>query len=203
MSLFLACCLLWKIPAFSGHHQPKTGFSFVPKNCMSDQIVEDTIPASSTTRWDGRQSDRTVKEVQTPQATRVNPSAGAATDAASWMPLLVAGIFLPFADGGQSIWLAAWLAPLFLLRFTRTHKRIVALPVALVVQAAAIAIQFRGMLPFPTLIEVAVILIYAFARTVPYLGDHLSIQRLTGFSRSFVFPVLWSAIEFLISLGPF
>jgi len=170
---------------------------------MSDQIVEDAIPASSNARWDGRQSDRTVKEVQTPHVTHVNPSAEAATHAASWMPLVVAGILFPFADGGHCIWLAAWLAPLFLLRFTRTHKRIFALPVILVVQAAAIAIQFGGMLPFSIPIDVAVIFIYAFARTVPYLGDHFSIRRLSGFSRSLVFPVLWSAIEFLISLGSF
>lgn len=121
---------------------------------------------------------------------------------ASWMPLF-AGILIPFADGGQSIWLAAWLTPLFLLRFTRTHKRIVALPVTLVVHAAAIAIQFRGMLPFPTPIKIAVIFIYALDRTVPYVGDHLSMNRLGGFPRSLVFPLLWSGIEFLISLGPF
>jgi apolipoprotein N-acyltransferase len=112
-------------------------------------------------------------------------------------------ILLPFANGGQSISLAAWLSPLCLLRFTRTHRRMVALPVTLVVQAAAFAIQFRGMIPFPTSIQVAVILTYAFVFTAPYVGDHFLIRRLSGFSRSLVFPLLWSALEFLVSFGPF
>ena len=165
---------------------------------MSGQFVERVVPVSSSARWNGRQTDSLSQE-----ASHVKPANAAATYAASWTPLLVAGILLPFANGGESIWLAAWLAPLFLLRFTRTHKGIVALPLTLVIQATAFAIQFRGMIPFPTPVQVAVILTYAFARTVPFVGDHLSIQRLSGFSRGLVFPLLWTAVEFLISLGPF
>src|SRR5438477_166126 len=78
----------------------------------------------------------------------------------------------------------------------------VALPVTLVAQAAAFAIQFRGMIPFPASIQVAVMLTYAFVFTAPYVGDHFSIRRLSGFSRSLVFPLLWSALEFLVSFGP-
>lgn len=128
---------------------------------------------------------------------------GAATHAASWMPLLMAVLLLPFANGGQSIGLAAWLAPLFLLRFTRTHRRTVTLPITLIVQAAAFAFQFRGMIPFAAPIQVAVVLTYSLAFTIPYIGDYLSIRRLSGFSRSLVFPLLWTAVEFLLSLGPF
>ena len=119
------------------------------------------------------------------------------------MPLLFAVILLPFANGGQSIGLAAWLAPVFLLRFTRTHRRIVALPIVFAVQAIAFAIQFRGMIPFAALIQGAVVLIYALVFTAPYIGDQLLIGRLGGLSKSLVFPVAWVAIEFLVSLGPF
>ena len=77
------------------------------------------------------------------------------------------------------------------------------LPLTLVIQAAVFAIQFRGMIPFPAPIQAAVILTYALAFTVPYIGDYLSIRRLSGFSRSLVFPLLWTAVEFLLSLGPF
>jgi apolipoprotein N-acyltransferase len=116
---------------------------------------------------------------------------------------LIALILLPFANGGHSIGLAGWLAPLFLLRFTRTHNRFVALPITVVVQAAAFAIQFRGMIPFPPPIQAAVVLSYSVAFTVPYVGDLLAIRRLSGFSRDLVFPALWTTVEFLISLGPF
>ena len=128
---------------------------------------------------------------------------GAAKHGTSWMPLPLAVILLPFANGGHAIGLAAWLAPLFLLRFTRTQKRIVALPVTFVIQAAAFTIQFHGMIPFPAPVQAVVILFYAFVFSAPYLGDALSIQRLSGFSRALVFPLLWSASEFLVSFGPF
>lgn len=122
---------------------------------------------------------------------------------ASWVPLLIAVTLLPFANGGQSIGLAAWLAPVFLLRFTRTHRPILVLPIVFALQAIAFAIQFRGMIPFAAPIQAAVILIYALVFTAPYIGDQLLIGRLGGFPKSLVFPVAWVATEFLVSLGPF
>jgi apolipoprotein N-acyltransferase len=59
------------------------------------------------------------------------------------------------------------------------------------------------MIPFSTPIQLAVILMYASASTAPYVADHFSIRRLIGFSRSLVFPLVWTTAEFFISLGPF
>src|ERR1700736_5706520 len=80
--------------------------------------------------------------------------------AGSWIPLLAAVLFLPFANGGHSIALAAWLAPFFLLRFTRTHRTLVGLVLTFVVQVAALAVQFRGMVPFPPVIYAVVMIAY-------------------------------------------
>jgi apolipoprotein N-acyltransferase len=123
--------------------------------------------------------------------------------ARSWVPLLAAAILLPFANGGHTIALAAWLAPLFLLRFTRTHRIIVIAPVTLVLQVAALAIQFRGMVPLPMVIYAFVFLIYGACFTIPYLADRLLRRRLPGFWSTLVFPFLWVGIEFLMSRGPF
>jgi apolipoprotein N-acyltransferase len=126
-----------------------------------------------------------------------------ATGIGSWIPLIVAVLLLPFANGENAIALAAWLAPLFLLRFTRAHRIVVGVPIVLAVQAAALAFQYRGMVPFPMVVYVVVILTYGLCFTLPYLGDRLLSHRLSVFSGTLVFPLIWSSIEYLLSRGPF
>jgi apolipoprotein N-acyltransferase len=133
-----------------------------------------------------------------PQATTTR-----ATRAGSWIPLIVAIVLLPFANGANTIALAAWLAPLFLLRFIRAQRIIVGVPLVMAVQVAALAIQYRGMVPFPMAIYVVVMITYGLFFTLPYLGDRLLSHRLSVFSGTLVFPLILTSIEYLISLGPF
>jgi apolipoprotein N-acyltransferase len=126
-----------------------------------------------------------------------------ATRTGSWIPLIVAILLLPFANGANDIALAAWLAPLFLLRFTRAHRIIVGVPVVLVLQVAALVFQYRGMVPLPTAVYVVVMITYGLCFTLPYLGDRLLSRRLSVFSGTLVFPLIWTSIEYLLSLGPF
>jgi apolipoprotein N-acyltransferase len=121
----------------------------------------------------------------------------------SWIALIVAIILLPFANGAHAIALAAWLAPLFLLRFARAHRIIVGFPLVLAVQVVALAIQYRGMVPFPMPIYVTVMIAYGLFFTLPYLGDRLLSRRLSVFWGTLVFPLILSSIEYLTSLGPF
>ncbi len=121
----------------------------------------------------------------------------------SWIPLIAAILLLPFANGAHAIALAAWLAPLFLLRFTRAQKIVVGIPLVLAVQVAALAIQYRGMVPFPTAIYIVVMITYGLCFTLPYLGDRLLYRRLSVFSGTLVFPLILTSIEYLLSLGPF
>ena len=121
----------------------------------------------------------------------------------SWIPLIVAILLLPFGNGANAIALAAWLAPLFLLRFTRAQRIIVGVPLVLAVEVAALATQYRGMVPFPTAVYVVVIITYGLCFTLPYLGDRLLSRRLSVFSGTLVFPLILTSIEYLLSLGPF
>jgi apolipoprotein N-acyltransferase len=125
------------------------------------------------------------------------------TRTGSWIPLLVAILLLPFANGANAIALAAWLAPLFLLRFTRAQRILVGVPLVLAVQVAELAIQYRGTVPFPPAIYAAVMITYGVCFTLPYLADRLFSHRLSVFSGTFVFPLAWTSIEYLLSLGPF
>src|SRR5690349_16317083 len=67
----------------------------------------------------------------------------------SWLWLVCAVILLLFADGRNTIALAAWLAPACLLRFVRDPRMRIALPLAYVASVGIHAIVFREMIPIP------------------------------------------------------
>jgi apolipoprotein N-acyltransferase len=117
--------------------------------------------------------------------------------------LLAAVALLPFANGGHSILVAAFLAPLLLLRFTRRQRPVLGLLTTLVAQSIAFAIQFRGMIPVPGVIHSVIVLIYASALTVPYVADRLIAPRLRGWSATLVFPCAWASTDYLLSLSPY
>jgi apolipoprotein N-acyltransferase len=119
------------------------------------------------------------------------------------LPLLVAVLLLPFANGADSIAAAAFLAPIFLLRFARDHRPRVGLPAVLALQTAAFAFQFRGMIPVPGSILFFIILIYGAAASAPYIADRLIAPRLRGWVSTLVFPCAWAATEYLVSLSPY
>lgn len=67
----------------------------------------------------------------------------------SWAWLAIAAVLLLFSNGANNIPLAAWLSPIFLLRFVRSQSYRVGLPVAYAVLVATFVFQFRGMVPIP------------------------------------------------------
>ena len=67
----------------------------------------------------------------------------------SWLWLATTAALLLFSNGAHTVSLAAWLAPVFMLRFTRGQILKVGLPVAYLLLVAAFSFQFRGMVPIP------------------------------------------------------
>ena len=55
----------------------------------------------------------------------------------SWLWLIVGAALLPFTSLVPSLWLAAWIAPVFLLRFARTQRARVGIPLIALVQMIA------------------------------------------------------------------
>lgn len=121
----------------------------------------------------------------------------------SWLWLLIAAALLPFAGGGHNIALAAWLAPVFLLRFTRTQTRKVWLPAAYILLVAVGAFQSRGVVPVLGIAFYLVIIAYGILAVAPYGIDSLCARRLNGLALTFVFPTAWVAKEYLTSFGPY
>jgi apolipoprotein N-acyltransferase len=121
-----------------------------------------------------------------------------------WLPLLAAVVLSPFANGCDSVPLAAWLAPIFLMRFVRTQRARVGLPIAYVLVALAFAVQFRGMVPLRGASYYVFLATMALALLMPYALDRLVGPRLDdGAARLLLFPAAATALEFAASFGPF
>jgi apolipoprotein N-acyltransferase len=72
-----------------------------------------------------------------------------------------------------------------------------------VLQLAALAFQFRGMVPLPGIAYGIVMVLYAVFATLPFVADRLLARRLRPWQGTLVFPAVWTAVEMLQGLGPF
>jgi apolipoprotein N-acyltransferase len=127
----------------------------------------------------------------------------AVAPSSSWVWIVVAALLLLFAYGADNVPLAAWLAPVFMLRFVRVQSIKVGLPMAYVVLTTAGAFQLRGMVPIPGIGYYVFFVTWGIPLLLPYLIDRLVADRLTGLAASLVFPTAWAATDYTISLGPF
>ena len=123
--------------------------------------------------------------------------------ASSWLPLILTIIFLPLANGDHSVALASWLAPLFLLRFVRTQRPIIGLPLAYVVLTGAFAVQFRGAVPLTGVAYACVMGLEGLVPLISYAIDRFVAPKLSGVAATFVFPFAWVVVEYLFSFSPY
>ena len=121
----------------------------------------------------------------------------------SWIWLTAAAALLLFANGVDTVPIAAWLGPVFLLRFVRSQSLKVGVPVAYVLLMAAFAFQFRGMVPLPGIAYYVFLIVWALSLVAPYLIDRLLAHRLDGLTSSLVFPTAWVVTEYVLSKGPY
>jgi apolipoprotein N-acyltransferase len=121
----------------------------------------------------------------------------------SWLWLAISAALLLFANGANTVPLAAWLAPVFLLRFVRGQSLKLALPVAYLLLVVAFAFQFRGMVPIPGVAYYIFLVVWGIPLVLPYIVDRLLARKLTGITASLVFPTAWAATEYVLSRGPY
>jgi apolipoprotein N-acyltransferase len=117
--------------------------------------------------------------------------------------LLLAGAILLFAMGRDTVALAAWIAPIFFLRFTRTTAgRFVAL--AGLVKGLVWLFQFRGMVPVPFWAVLVMALPAGMLGLVPYAIDRWLKARTGGFAATLIFPCAVAGFEFCLgSISPY
>ncbi|MGH9582370.1 MAG: nitrilase-related carbon-nitrogen hydrolase, partial [Bryobacteraceae bacterium] len=118
-----------------------------------------------------------------------------------WLWLALGAALLLFANGRSSIPLAAWLAPVFLLRFVRLQPRRIWMPTLYIVGIATHAFAFRGMIPIPGIFYYIFLAAAGLLALVPFLADRWLAPRLPAFAAALVFPCVWVALDFAISFG--
>jgi len=127
------------------------------------------------------------------------------SDRLTWLWLAIGASLLPFANI-QTIWpIAAWLSPVFLMRFSRTQPLKVGLPVILLAQMGAFAIGLRNdyaAIPAGPLL-VGAILAYSLLYWLPFLFDRLLVAHLPGALRTLFFPLVAVTINYLLLFTPF
>jgi apolipoprotein N-acyltransferase len=126
-------------------------------------------------------------------------------DRLTWLWLLIGLLLLPFTTIQTVIPLAAWLAPVFLLRFARTVQRTwVALALIFVTYAVGIFIALRGSDSSSVSLLIYGIVAFPLIRglmfTLPYAADRLLGRRLGSWGRVFIFPLAFTTVDWLMSL---
>jgi apolipoprotein N-acyltransferase len=119
----------------------------------------------------------------------------------SWIWLAIGVVLLLFSNGANNVPLAAWLAPVLVLRFVREQRVVIGLPITYALLIAGFAFQFRGMVPIPGVAYYIFLLIFGLPLVLPYVIDRLVEHRLAGLTATLVFPAAWAATEYLMSRG--
>jgi apolipoprotein N-acyltransferase len=120
----------------------------------------------------------------------------------SWLWLALAAGLVFLANGNRTAAVAAWLAPVFLLRFVRTRRVLLGLPLTYAVLAGAGALQLVGLMPLAGVQFYLFVALCGIPFVLPYAADRLLAGRLGGLAAATVFPTSWAATEYLLSLSP-
>lgn len=120
------------------------------------------------------------------------------TDRLGWLWLLIGALLLPFTQLQTVMALAVWLAPVFLLRFARTQRAVVALPVLAVVHYGATVVALRQIIPTP---DVYLLGLIGEVALVNYALDKITAARRNGLARTLVFPASYVVTDWLFGQG--
>lgn len=93
--------------------------------------------------------------------------------------------------------LAAWLAPVFLLHFAGGVPALAGFLWIWLALAVSLGISLRGIVPIPGPAYLALPVLWGFFGALPFAVDRLAAPLVPGFWATLVFPVAWTAIEFL------
>ena len=127
-------------------------------------------------------------------------------DHLAWFWLVVGFFFLLFTFFQTVMPLAVWLAPIFLLRFVRTSRRLwIALPLIFLAYVISLIIGGRGSdTSNLVLLLIGIIttpLIHGFMYTLPFTADRLIGSRPPSWAQLLIFPMTFTSVDWLMSLS--
>lgn len=122
----------------------------------------------------------------------------------SFLWLILGGALQVFGFGKWIVPLAAWLAPIFLLHFTREATPVAGVLGVWLALFIAVSASNREVIPVPGAGFFGVAAAMTATMTLPFLADRLLSPQLPGFLSPLAFPLAWIALEFLAArMNPF
>jgi apolipoprotein N-acyltransferase len=116
----------------------------------------------------------------------------------SYLWLAIGTMLSLFSSGKWTISLAAWLGPVFMIRFMRTQKVFRGLILVWLTAYVIVVIAWWGLMPLPLPIYLVVMAINILTiGALPLLVDRVLAPRLNGFAATLVFPLALTAVNFL------
>lgn len=115
--------------------------------------------------------------------------------------LAIGGVNFYFSNGIAANVFAAWLAPIFLLRFSRSTRPSLGIPLIGLVAGCATWFAFQGVIPGDRNELFAVAIAAGVMTSIVYLADRLISPRLSGITATLVFPAATVTALLIGSLG--
>lgn len=113
--------------------------------------------------------------------------------------LLLAFGSLLLAMGRWSVGIAAWLAPLFMLRFLHTTPAPLGLAVGAVASVVAYVVGWQKVMPFGGLVYYGVMAGVGLLHFLPFVADRVLAPRIPGFAATLIFPLAFTLVEYLMT----
>jgi apolipoprotein N-acyltransferase len=101
-----------------------------------------------------------------------------------------------FGFGRWSLPIAAWLAPVFLLRYSRSGNPARNLALLYLALWITIFLAYRGLIPAPGWAPAGITALIALASLLPFVLDKLVAVQVPGFASTLVFPLAWAVVDF-------
>jgi apolipoprotein N-acyltransferase len=122
-------------------------------------------------------------------------------DRLSYLWLALGILLFAFGTVRWTIPLAAWLYPVFLLRFVRTQPLLRGMLLLLMASALVPVFELQGVIPYPGVFYYLTIFGLAVVGFLPpYLLDRLLARRLDGLLGTLVFPLAVTTVSYLLAL---
>jgi len=122
----------------------------------------------------------------------------------SFFWLVLGTVLMFYSNWNWAVSLATWLFSVFLLRFSRTQKKRIGLPILLVANIIIGIVSMLKLLEieaippsFKVISGVAVGIVFY----IPFLADRFLAPKINGFVSTLVFPCSWTSLEYIKSLG--
>jgi apolipoprotein N-acyltransferase len=111
----------------------------------------------------------------------------------------LAGLMLMLSMGRWSVGIAAWLAPVLMLRFVHTTPAPLGLAAGALVYMVAYTVGWHRVIPFGGPVYVLLMAGVGLLHFLPFIYDRLLAPRIPGFAATLVFPLAFTVVEYLIT----